>query len=94
MLLLTKQIASHPVLIKILQALSMFILGLVSWACWVLRTVSCVEKQPLSVFFLVLIEEIVGILALYLIVKNKTILGTIVYAVGGALGAALMTWLG
>lgn len=83
-----------PLLIKILRCSGMTLLGLLSWACWAARTVSCIQGQPFVVFLLVLIEEFVGILALYLIVKNKNLFEIICYAVGGATGAALITWKG
>ena len=82
-----------PLLINPLRHFGMGLLGLLSWACWAARTVSCIQGRPCMVFVLVMIEELVGILALYLIVKNKKISETICYAIGGAIGAALMTWL-
>lgn len=78
----------------LLRHFGMGLLGLLSWACWVARTVLCIQGQPFMVFVLVLIEELVGILALYLIVKNKRLSETMCYAIGGAFGAALMTWWG
>jgi len=80
--------------VNLLGLTGLFLLGFCSWGLWALRTKICVLGMWLPVSGLVFVEEFLGIAAMYVVIKKGSKTGMVLYALGGAVGAGVGTYLG
>lgn len=76
---------------NLLSAIIPFLIGLITWGLALRRTIACVRGQRLLVSGIVFAEEILSIIVLYYLIKDSNLVGTIFYAIGGSLGAYLVS---
>ena len=79
---------------NLLRMLLMVGLGTVSWILWGIRTKLCVSGAWIPVSCIVFVEEFLGIASVYLIVKKGDKTDMVCFAIGGAIGGGLGTYLG
>lgn len=76
---------------NLLSVIIPFIIGLLTWWLALRRTIACVRGQRLLLSGIVFMEEILGLLVLYWLIKDQNLAGALFYAIGGSLGAFLAT---
>ena len=74
---------------NLLSAIIPLFVGIFTWGLATYRIRACIEKRRLLVSSIVFLEEILGMIILYVLISQQSVVGMIFYAVGGFIGSWL-----